>query len=133
MIPDPKVDKIIQTNYTASFMNNSKWLKLIRLLVDNAQCIARCDVKLIYDDKIRQLMINGEEQFNFDFYENAMEAMITNPIAPGWTLYKEIEWICFPISSENSENILKLTQLVQKSGEFHTHRTDEYYRIIAYI
>ena len=130
---NPKIDKIILTNYTASFMNNSKWVKLIHLLVDNAQLIERCDVKLIYDDKIRKLIINGDEQFDFDFYENAMEAMIIDPVTPGWTLYKEIEWIRFPISGENSENIIKLKQLVEKSGEFHADLTDEYYRILAHM
>jgi hypothetical protein len=132
-ISDTKIDKIILTNYTASFMNNSKWVKLIQLLVDNTQFIARCDVKLIHDDKIRELIISGEEQFDFDFYENAMEAMITNPVTPGWTLYKEIEWISFPIISEAPENIIKLKQLVQKLGDFRTDLTDEYYRIFAYI
>ena len=47
-------------------MNNSKWVKLISVLVVNYHLIEEIDVKLIFDKKIRKLKISGNEQFNFD-------------------------------------------------------------------
>ncbi|NJK94349.1 MAG: hypothetical protein HC905_04855 [Bacteroidales bacterium] len=95
-LSDEKIDKIIKDKFSGSFMSNSKWVKLIQLLVDNYVLIKICNVKLIYDNKIRNMMISGDEQYDFDFYSSSMESMVTDPIVPGWTSYKEIEWVDFP-------------------------------------
>jgi hypothetical protein len=134
-LSDEKIDKLIQTNYSGSFMNNSKWVKLIQLLVDNYDLIKVCNVKLIFDDKIRNMKITGDEQYDFDFYSNSMESMVSDPIIPGWTSYKEIEWIGFPTVSDSDnikQDILKIKQCVNGLGKFNEELTNEYYRIYAY-
>lgn len=131
-ITSEKIQKIILEKYTGSFMNNSKWVKLIRKIVENFDVIKKCTVKLIYDDEIRLLNITGDEQYDLDFYSNSMEGMLTNPIVPGWTVYKEIEWISFPYDAEVVQDILKIKEQIQMLGEFNDELTDNYYRIYAY-
>nr|WP_315195065.1 hypothetical protein [uncultured Flavobacterium sp.] len=131
-ITSEKIEKIILEKYTGSFMNNSKWVKLIQKIVENFDVIKKCTVKLIYDDEIRLLNITGDEQYDFDFYSNSMEGMLANPIVPGWTVYKEIEWISFPYDTDVVQDILKIKQQIQMLGEFNDELTDSYYRIYAY-
>ncbi|QHT70281.1 hypothetical protein GXP67_28335 [Rhodocytophaga rosea] len=136
-LPNEKIDKLIKDKYNASFMNNAKWVKLIQLLVTNYSLLKSCQVKLIYDDKIRHMIITGNEAYNFDFYSTSMESMVAYPMVPGWTLYKEIEWINFPVICDGNKEIMKqyiaaLRQSVNGLGKFNEEVTDEYYRIYAY-
>lgn len=136
-LSDEKIDKLIKDKYTASFMSNAKWVKLIQLLVDNYELIKCCHVKLIYDNKMRHMKITGHEQYDLDFYSDSMESMVTNPIVRGWTLYKEIEWIDFPTALESNkeiikQDIIKIKQCINGLGRFNEEVTNEYYRIYAY-
>jgi hypothetical protein len=131
-IMSEKIEKIILEKYTGNFMNNSKWVKLIQKMVENFDLIKKCTIKLIHDDNIRLLNITGNEQYDLDFYSNSMEGMLTNPIVPGWTVYKEIEWISFPCNTEDVQDILKIKQQIQMLGKFNDELTDNYYRIYAY-
>ena len=124
------IDKIIKQNYTSNFMNNSKWVKLIELLVKNHKLFDVCNVKLIYDNEIRQLIIEGNETFDFDYYKDSMEGMVTKTITPGWVLYKEIEWISFPSDKGNTH---ELEKLINQIGEFRSNLTADYFRIFAYF
>ena len=131
-ITSERIEKIILEKYTGSFMNNSKWVKLIQKIVENFSVIKKCTVKLIYDHEIRLLDITGDEQYDLDFYSNSMEGMLTNPIAPGWMVYKEIEWISFPSDTEVVQDILKIKRQINMLGKFNDELTDNYYRIYAY-
>ncbi|MEO8239123.1 MAG: hypothetical protein ABI576_13550 [Flavobacterium sp.] len=128
-ILNDKIDKIIKQKYSSNFMSNSKWVKLIELLVKNYKLFDVCNVKLIYDKEIRQLIIGGNENFEFDYYKDSMEGMITKPITPGWVLYKEIEWISFPAEKSN---IFEINKLVNQLGEFRNDLTTDYFRVFAY-
>ncbi|HBU78399.1 MAG TPA: hypothetical protein DEF18_09875 [Muricauda sp.] len=110
-------------------MNNSKWVKLISVLVVNYHLIEEIDVKLIFDKKIRKLKISGNEQFNFDYYPNAMESMVTDPVNPGWTMYKEIEWIEIKGSQVNKE----LAEMIKGIGKFNIDSHPKKLRLSAYI
>lgn len=123
------IDKIIKQKYSSSFMSNSKWVKLIELLVENYKLFDLCNLKLIYDDNIRELLIEGNETFDFDYYKDSMEGMVTKPITPGWVLYKEIEWISFPLEKSNID---KLQKLINQLGEFRSDLTADYFRVFAY-
>jgi len=46
-ITSEKIDKIILEKYTGSFMNNSKWVKLIQKIIENFDVIKKCTVKLM--------------------------------------------------------------------------------------
>ena len=138
---DTHLDKLIKQKFSASFMNNSKWVKLISLLVDNSFQIKECIVKLICDDKepYRQLLFNENTQFGFDFYDNAMEAMVSGK-PTGWYAYKEIEWLDFPGTTSNDndkvavqQNLPAIKALIDNLGQYKTELTQNNLRIYAYF
>ena len=55
-----EADKIIQKKYSASFLNNTKWYKLINELTLEFENIY-INYKLIYDEVIRSFMFNVVE------------------------------------------------------------------------
>lgn len=140
---DAKIDKIIADNFLKRTINNEKWVNVISTLVDNFNEIKECKVKLIWetDSEFRRLKIGEFVHYNFDFYETAMEAMISGS-PKGWYAYKEIEWIDFPrqaISYENIEtgiateqNLKLIEELFHKIGIFETRIDEQNLRIYAY-
>ncbi len=137
---DSYLDKIIQQKFSASFMSNSKWVKLITALVDNWQEIKECLVKPIWDDEppSRRLLLDEHTHYNFDYYDAAMEAMISGK-PRGWYAYREIEWLDFPrlVSVQNgkpaaSQNLETISQIIGALGQFVIELTTDNLRLYAY-
>jgi hypothetical protein len=141
---DIYLDKIIRKEFSASLMNNKKWVKLISILVENAGLIKECRVKLIWENQneTRFLRIDEFFQYNFDFYDTAMEAMITGKPA-GWYAYKEIEWLDFPrfvistdkrnVQTSVEQNLALIKTKIEQIGQFHFDCTPNNLRISAYL
>jgi hypothetical protein len=83
-----KLDNMIKEKFTSSYMNNSKWNKLILRLTDQFDSIY-LTYKLIHSNEI-----NGRIFDTPDF-----EPFFIEPI-----LYKEIEWIEIPKQYEDWVN-----------------------------
>lgn len=122
-------------------MNNSKWVKLISALVDNSTLIKECKVKPIWDDSEpkRYLRIDANTQFGFDFYDTAMEAMVSGE-PTGWYAYKEIEWLDFPkvTSSVNNkppiqQNLQFIKAIIDNLGQYKLEMTQDNLRLYAYF
>lgn len=66
-------------------------------MVAHHNLIKECQVKLIWEEKPtgRLLLIDENTEYQFDYYDQAMEAMITGK-PHGWWAYKGIEWLEFP-------------------------------------
>ena len=138
---DIYLDKIIKQNFSASFMSDSKWLKLISALVDNCSRIKKCIVKPIWDDNkpSRQLLLTNEKQYGLDFYDSAMEAMVSGQ-PTGWYSYKEIEWLDFPAMLTNINGTSTVRQetefiktLIEKLGQYKIDDFDGNLRLYAYL
>ncbi len=124
-------DDIIKNNYSASYLNNTKWYKLIEALTNKFDEISM-NVKLIYDDVIENHILNSP-----DFAPYFIE-----PIK-----YKEVEWIEFPNEYEywiNDNNLKAGTKLykqnyqaikleIDKIGKFKIDEYDNKIRLYAYI
>ena len=89
-----RTDQIIAERFTTSCMSDAKWLRLLDALTATDGLVADCRAKLVWDDRIRYMQIDGMRR-DFDYWPHAMEAMISG-IPRGWYDYKEIEWIEFP-------------------------------------
>lgn len=122
-------------------MNNSKWVKLISALVDNSSLIMECKVKPIWDDSEpkRYLRIDENTQFGFDFYDTAMEAMVSGE-PTGWYAYKEIEWLDFPKVTSSVNNKLPIQQnlqfiktIIENLGQYKLEMTQDNLRLYAYF
>ena len=86
------IDKLVRKNYSGSYLNNSKWYKLIDILTNEFDEIF-INYKLIYDDVIEGYLFDSADCVPY-FIE---------PIK-----YREVEWIEFPNEYEYWENINNL-------------------------
>jgi len=95
------IDKLVRKNYSGSYLNNTKWFKLIDTLTNEFDEVF-INYKLIYDDVI--------EGYLFDSAD--FEPYFLEPIK-----YKEVEWIEFPNEYEYWVNINNL-----KAGKKNYHQ-----------
>ena len=122
-----RTDQIIAERFKTSCMSDAKWLRLLDVLTATDGLVARCRAKLIWDDEIRYMQIDGMQR-DFDYWPRAMEAMISG-IPRGWYDYKEIEWIEFPTAEQDLRKILSVIESV---GQFELDSTDAALRLYAY-
>lgn len=125
------IDKIIKSNYSGAYLNDTKWYKLINGLTTELGEVY-INYKLIYDDVIEGYLFDSA-----DFKPYFLE-----PIK-----YKEVEWIEFPNEYEYWINLNNLkagkTIYKQKSkdiravieniGEFRIDEFGDKIRLYAYI
>jgi hypothetical protein len=133
---DEFLDRVISKRRLIGYLNNAKWVKLLHVLVANYDLVKECQVKLIWEDKPtgRLLRIDEHTEYQFDYYDQAMEAMITGK-PHGWWAYREIEWLEFPryLTEESGEQNLTAIHLALASiGQFPLVLTDNSLRIEAY-
>ena len=125
-----QVDKIIQKKYSASFLNNTKWYKLINGLTYEFENIY-INYKLIYDEKVEGYLFD-----NVDF-----EPFFLEPIR-----YKEVEWIEFPREYEYwsnpnnlkadkkifTQDLISILDKIESIGLFQLEQEDKSIKIYAY-
>ncbi|WP_196888363.1 DUF6678 family protein [Aureivirga sp. CE67] len=125
-----KVDKIIREKYSASFLNNTKWYKLIDALT------------LKFDEiYIQYKLIYNEEVEGYLFSDVDCPPYFLEPIE-----YKEVEWIEFPKEYEDwrnldnlkagkkqfSQNIEDIKSEIEKIGQFVLEDYENKIRLYAY-
>jgi len=124
------IEKIINENYKVSFMNNSKWEKLLNNLTEEFDSIF-IRYKLIVGTEIKEVLFN-----DVDF-----KPFFIEPI-----LYKEIEWIEFPKSvlyiqnkrisrqviSESQLDIEKIENAINRTGIFEMEKMHGTLRLFGY-
>ena len=123
------LDRLIKQKFSASFMNNTKWRKLIEALTYEYEDLY-VFYKLVPEDKIRNAYL-------YDDYYNWFLEPIT---------FKEVEWISFPYEYEITQNkrvsrriIKKYTQdidlienSINKVGQFMIDKTPTNLTLYAY-
>ena len=121
-------------------MSNSKWVRLIGVLVNNWFEIKECLVKPIWNDAApsHRLIIDEHTTYGVDYYASAMESMVVGNRG-GWYAYKEIEWLDFPKMVVTKEGVPPITQdleaikaVIDKAGQFTTELTQDELRLYAY-
>lgn len=133
---DKFLDQIINKRSLIGYLNNAKWVRLLHALVAHHHLIKECQVKLLWEEKPtgRLLRIDENTKYQFDYYDQAMEAMITGK-PYGWWAYREIEWLEFPRYStgKSSEQDLTAIQSVLASvGQIPLVLTGDALRLEAY-
>lgn len=132
---DRKLDSKIKEKFSANFMSNAKWIKLIDGLVQNAEQIKRINFRKVLDEKIDQLYISKDLCFDFDYWKIGFEGMNS---LNGWLLYKEIEWISFPsefIDDRNnvdSQDIEEIEKILKQIGAFRISKDNTELKISCY-
>lgn len=123
-----KLENIIRTRFSAFYMSDAKWVRLLKALSEIGPSISECRVKLVWDEGVGNLRVDENICFGFDFYENSMEAMVS-PSSKGWHFYKEIEWIEF---SDNGQDLGKIEAHIRKFGVFEFEARSEGLRLYGY-
>lgn len=118
--------------FSQHLMSNSKWVKLIEAIVENADHFKKIQFKKIQNDIIGELFINGESTFEFDYWQTGFEG---NNSLGGWLEYIEIEYLIFPviISSENNiQDLIQIKSFIEKTGQFDIEMNDVELKLICY-
>lgn len=112
-------------------------MKLLGTLVKNWPAVHACRVKLIWEEASveRRLLFDEDTSYAFNYYANAMEAMVSGrPRLGGWVAYKEIQWVDFPRFPEGKEQDLEqLEQQLAQIGQFRTAESADNLRLYAYV
>ncbi len=132
---DRKLDSKIKEKFSANFMSNAKWKKLIDGLVENAELIKRINFRKVLDGRMGQLYITADLCYDFDYWNIGFEGMNS---FNDWLLYKEIEWISFPtefLNNKNnveSQNIEEIEKVLKKIGEFRISKNSNELKMNCY-
>ena len=124
------IEKIINEEFSASFMNDTKWDKLIEVLTEKMDEIF-VNYKLIHDETIYFT--------SFDIPD--FKPFFLEPI-----FYKEVEWIEFPevfkieqnirttrkYSKEQKQDIDSIERIINAIGEFMIERKENNLKLYAY-
>lgn len=83
--------------YTASFMNNTKWYELFKMLSAHSSMISKCYIKSVYveisTEPINRIDIPDTEHFEMTFHQSGIKDV---PPMGGPMEFKEIESVIFP-------------------------------------
>jgi hypothetical protein len=108
------------SKFSQHLMSNSKWVKLIGKLVENADKVLKIEFKKVQADPIGELYIDEDMILGFDYWQNGFEGH--NSLG-GWLTFKEIEYIIFPkIIDKNNQieqDLVYIEELVRNVGEFY--------------
>lgn len=130
------LDKLIARTHLQPLLSNAKWVKLLTGLVQQWPAVQECQVKLIWeaDYSGRHLFFNEHTSYDFNYYAQAMEAMVSGP-PRGWYAYREVEWLSFPqVTSDKGvvQDLDALQQHLAAIGQFRLVRLPDSLRLYAY-
>jgi len=127
-----EVEKAI-SRFSQHFMSNSKWVRLIDKLVENAHKAKKVQFKKIQNDQIGDLYLNSDTTFGFHYWQNGFEGH--NSLG-GWLPYKEIEYLLFPRivdkADEVEQDLEQISEVINSVGQFMLEISDEELKLICY-
>ena len=130
------LDRVVSKRGLIGCLNNAKWVKLLHALVAHYSLIKECQVKLIWEEEYsgRLLCLDEHTEYQFDYYDQAMEAMITGK-PHGWWAYREIEWLEFPrytTAPSEEQDLAAIHAALTPIGQLPLVLTEESLRLEAY-
>ena len=119
------------SQFSQHLMSNSKWIRLIEAIIDNAHEFKKIQFKKIQNDRIGELYLNEDSIFEFDYWQRGFEG---NNSLGDWLEYKEIEFLIFPeiINSKVNQDLLKIEKHIRNIGEFCIEYDDNKLKLICY-
>ncbi|WP_460546705.1 hypothetical protein [Hymenobacter daeguensis] len=100
-------------------MSDSKWVRLIGKLVENAAEVRVIAFKKVQQDQIGRLYLYEDTEFGFDYWQTGFEGH--NSLG-GWLLFKEIEYLFFPriidAANQTEQRLSQIEALINSVGQF---------------
>lgn len=139
------LDRLIASAFNCSSMSNAKWVRLLDALTAPEDLVLECRAQLVWDEEPRFFAIDGITRYQFDYWQNAVESLISGP-PRDWYFYKEIEWIEFPrlatqyVNPDDlkagthkvEQDLNAIEEAMSRTGEFDIDRNQENLRMYAY-
>lgn len=119
------------SQFSQHLMSNSKWIRLIDAIIDNAHEFKKIQFKKIQNDRIGELYLNEDSIFEFDYWQRGFEG---NNSLGDWLEYKEIEYLIFPkiVDSNNIQNLAEIKLIIEKVGQFYLEIDEDELKLICY-
>ena len=119
------------SQFSQHLMSNSKWIRLIEAIIDNAHEFKKIQFKKNQNDRIGELYLNEDSIFEFDYWQRGFEG---NNSLGDWLEYKEIEFLVFPkiIDSEITQDLDKIEKNINDIGKFCIERDEKELKLICY-
>lgn len=129
---DRETEKVI-SKFSQKLMSNSKWVRLVDKLVENADKIFKIEFKQVHKEQIGEIYIDEKMEFEFDYWYNGFEGC--NSFG-GWLTFKEIEYIIFPRVVDSSKQIFQdlksIETLISSVGEFDIEKDSNNIKLNCY-
>ncbi|WBV61767.1 hypothetical protein PFY12_06495 [Chryseobacterium camelliae] len=124
------VEKVV-SKFSQQLMSDSKWIRLIETVIDNAHQFKKILFKKIQHDKIGELYLDQDSIFEFDYWQSGFEG---NNSFHDWLEYREIEYLIFPkiVDSDNSQDLEQIKLTIEKTGQFCLESDEHELRLICY-
>ncbi|UOQ70688.1 hypothetical protein [Hymenobacter cellulosilyticus] len=132
---DEQVDREIKkalVKFSQHLMSNSKWVRLINKLVENADKILRIEFKKVQEERIGELYLHRDTSFKFDYWQNGFEGC--NSLG-GWLAFEEIEFLAFPRIVDggcNKQDVEQIMGLINSVGQFSLDISEDRLKLICY-
>lgn len=119
------------SQFSQHLMSNSKWIRLIEVIIDNAHEFKKIQFKKIQNDTIGELYLNEDSIFEFDYWQTGFEG---NNSFNDWLEYKEIEYLIFPkiVDSNNIQNLEEIKLIIEKVGQFYLEIDENELKLVCY-
>jgi len=129
---DREIEKAI-SRFSQHLMSNSKWVRLVNYLVENADQIKKIEFKKVQNDQIGELYLSNDTTFGFDYWQNGFEG---NNSLGGWLTFKEIQYLIFPniIDEDNNikQDLEQIAELINSIGQFYLEKNEYGLKLICY-
>ena len=133
---DEQIDREIEkavSRFSEHLMSNSKWVRLIDRLVEDADKIKKIKFKKVQKDQIGELYLKEDTTFGFDYWQNGFEGH--NSLG-GWLTFKEIEYLIFPKvidrEAQLEQDLDQIKELIKSVGQFSLDIDDDRIKLICY-
>lgn len=119
------------SQFSQHLMSNSKWIRLVEVIVENADDFKKIQFKKIQNDRIGELFLDKDSVFEFDYWQSGFEG---NNSFNDWLEYKEIEYLIFPkiVDSDNIQNLEEIKLIIEKVGQFYLEIDENELKLICY-
>lgn len=121
------------SEFSQPLMSNSKWVRLIRKLVENADKILKIEFKKVQQDQIGELHLDSDTEIGFDYWQTGFEGC--NSLG-GVLGFKEIEYLFFPkyttSSKHNEQDLEQIEALLSDVGQFSLEKDENGLKLLCY-
>ncbi|WP_124981268.1 hypothetical protein [Nonlabens xiamenensis] len=124
-----EIEKSI-AHFSEHLMSNSKWVRLIKAIIDNLETIKKIEYKNVQNDKICELFLDKRDSYGSDYYATGLyegSAHIT---------YREIEYLIFPKTVDKNvlkeQNLNDVIELLNRIGQFSLDVNEERIKLECY-